>query len=93
MPSAAGWPGWYSSLKSVRSGATRVIFTPSPPATRVGSKIGDWRRYGSPSAVLAVESALAMFSAITRIRACCARSADAATFMTALEEIVSSGMD
>src|SRR5215468_10655103 len=41
-------------------------------------KVGILRRYGSPPGRCAVESALAMFSEITRMRPVCARRPDAA---------------
>ena len=54
-----------------------------PPGRVLVTNTGVCLRYGSPVGVEAVESELAMFSAMTRMRDCCARRAEAATAMAA----------
>src|ERR1700710_1313720 len=55
-------------------------------------KVGTLRRYGSPPAVGAVESAFAIFSEITRIRPACARSPDVAMLIERTKSPPSSAM-
>jgi hypothetical protein len=78
---AAGLPGSYLVRKAVWSGRIRPSSTTL--ASRLRSKwrlkLATLRRYGSPPGRSAVESAFAMFSAITRIRPDCAFRPEAAT--------------
>src|SRR6186713_492796 len=78
--SAAGWPGWCLDRKSVGSVRSRPMVTTRASSVRSISlwKVGILRRYGSAPGDFAVESALAMFSAITRMRPACARNPEAA---------------
>src|SRR5689334_4568362 len=55
-------------------------------------KLGILRRYGSPPAVSAVESALAMFSEITRMRPACARRPEVAMLIDLAKSPVSLAM-
>src|SRR3977135_1029224 len=78
--SAAGLLGSYLTRNadwSVRTlpSATTVA---SSVRSRVEEKVGTVRRYGLPPGVCAVESALAIFSEITRIRPACARRPEVA---------------
>src|SRR4051812_30406000 len=78
--SAAGLPG--SCLTRNADGSGRTLPSATTLASSVRSSwaenVGTLRRYGSPPAFCAVESALAMFSEITRIRPACARRPDVA---------------
>src|SRR5262249_39315019 len=78
--SAAGWPGWYLTWKSVWSLRTGPSATTRASSERSSSErnVGMRRREGSPPGVCAVESTLAMFSEVTRMRPAWARSPDAA---------------
>src|SRR5215207_870834 len=79
--SAAGWPGSKRVRKAVRSMATRPISTTfaSRSRSKWRWKLGTLRRYGSAPGLSAVESALAMFSAMTRMRPDWALRPEAAT--------------
>src|SRR3954454_21210845 len=78
--SAAGLPG--SCLTRNADGSGRTLPSATTLASSVRSSwaenVGTLRRYGSPPAFCAVESALAMFSEITLIRPACARRPDVA---------------
>src|SRR6185369_11598313 len=80
LASAAGLPGSFLTRKSDRSVRTlpSVTVRASSERSSAEEKVGILRRYGSPPAVDAVESALAMFSEITRIRPACARRPEVA---------------
>src|SRR5438477_5942100 len=78
--SAAGLLGSYLTRKAEVSGLTRPSATTLASSARssVEEKVGTLRRYGSPPATGAVDSALAMFSEITRIRPAWARRPEVA---------------
>src|SRR5438132_2416786 len=78
--SAAGLPGSFLTRNAVWSVRTRPSDTVLASSERSSAevKVGILRRYGSPPDVCAVESALAMFSEIRRMRPACARRPDVA---------------
>src|SRR6185295_6444196 len=78
--SADGLPGSYLTRNGEASVLTlpRVTTLASSVRSSAEEKVGTLRRYGSPPAVGAVESAFAIFSEITRIRPACARSPEVA---------------
>src|SRR3954471_2308436 len=78
--SAAGLPGSFLTRNADWSLRTRpiVMVLASSERSSAEVKLGTLRRYGSPPAVSAVESALAMFSEIRRMRPACARRPDVA---------------
>src|SRR5204863_7014812 len=78
--SAAGLPGSCLTRNAEPSGRILPSATTFASSMRSSAEenVGTFRRYGSPPAVDAVESALAMFSEITLIRPACARSPDVA---------------
>src|SRR6267154_1701262 len=80
LASAAGLLGSYLTRNAEASGLTLPSATTLASRVRSSSEenVGTLRRYGSPPAVDAVESALAIFSEITRIRPACARRSEAA---------------
>src|SRR5581483_9429527 len=78
--SAAGWPGSYlirNSDWSVRTGPSATTLASSVRSTSVWND-AILRRYGSAPGAGAVESALAMFSEMMRMRPAWARKPDAA---------------
>src|SRR3954452_17104525 len=78
--SAAGLLGSYLTRNEDWSGRTLPSVTTLASSVRSSAeeKVGTLRRYGSPPAACAVESALAMFSESTRIRPACARRPEVA---------------
>src|SRR5882724_373277 len=80
LASALGWPGSYftrncdESVLILPSATTRA----SSARSKAERKVGMRRRNGSPSGRCAVESALAIFSEITRMRPAWARSPEVA---------------
>src|SRR4051812_28534440 len=80
LASAAGLPGSFLTRKSDRSVRTLPSVTVRASSERSSAEenVGTLRRYGSPPAAGAVESALAIFSEITRIRPACARRPEVA---------------
>src|SRR6266481_5658545 len=78
--SAAGLEGSCLTRNAELSGLTLPSATTLASSVRSSSEVnvGTLRRYGSPPAVGAVESALAIFSEITRIRPAWARSPEVA---------------
>src|SRR5882757_7851378 len=80
LASAAGLPGSCLIRNADWSGRTFPSDTVFASSVRSSSEenVGTLRRYGSPPAVAAVESALAIFSEITRIRPAWARSPEVA---------------
>src|SRR4029453_16120505 len=79
--SAAGLLGSCLTRNADWSGLTLPSVTTRASSERSSAdeNVGTLRRYGSPPAVGAVESALAMFSEITRMRPPCARRPDVDT--------------
>src|SRR4029077_20886668 len=92
--SAAGLPGSCLMRNAVRSGRILPSVTTFASSVRSSAeeKVGTLRRYGSPPALCAVESALAMFSEITRIRPACARRPDVAIPIDRTKSLESSAM-
>src|SRR6476619_6766731 len=80
LASAAGLPGSCLIRNADWSGRTFPSDTVFASSVRSSAEenVGTLRRYGSPPAVCAVDSALAMFSEITRIRPACARRPEVA---------------
>src|SRR6266436_7227843 len=80
LASAAGLLGSYLTRKLDWSGLILPSVTTLASSVRSSSEenVGTLRRYGSPPALDAVESALAIFSEITRIRPACARRPEVA---------------
>src|SRR5260370_36886410 len=76
VASADGLPGSYLTRNAEVSVLIlpRVTTLASSVRSSAEEKVGTLRRYGLPPAAGAVESALAIFSQITRIRAALARS-------------------
>src|SRR4029077_9689257 len=92
--SAAGLPGSCLMRNAVRSGRILPSVTTFASSVRSSAeeKVGTLRRYGSPPALDAVESALAMFSEITRIRPACARRPEVAIPIDRTKSLESSAM-
>src|SRR6476660_4515990 len=80
LASAAGLPGSCLIRNADWSGRTFPSDTVFASSVRSSAEenVGTLRRYGSPPAVWAVDSALAIFSEITRIRPACARRPEVA---------------
>jgi hypothetical protein len=76
------------SARTLPSVTTRA----SSDRSSADENVGTLRRYGSPAAVGAVESALAMFSEITRIRPACARRPDVAMLIERAKSLPSSAI-
>src|SRR4249920_2511565 len=92
--SAAGLPGSFLTRNADWSLRTRpiVMVLASSERSSAEVKLGTLRRYGSPPAVSAVESALAIFSEITRMRPACARRPDVAMLIERAKSLPSSAM-
>src|SRR4051812_39615615 len=92
--SAAGLLGSYLTRKAELSGLMRPRDTTLASRVRssVEEKVGTLRRYGSPPGVCAVESALAMFSEITRMRPAWARRPEVAIPIDLAKSPLSSAM-
>src|SRR5882757_2565696 len=94
LASAAGLPGSCLIRNADWSGRTFPSDTVFASSVRSSSEenVGTLRRYGSPPAVDAVESALAIFSEITRIRPACARRPEVAMPIERAKSLLSSAM-
>src|SRR6478609_5503646 len=94
LASAAGLPGSCLIRNADWSGRTFPSDTVFASSVRSSAEenVGTLRRYGSPPAVCAVDSALAMFSEITRIRPACARRPEVAMLIDLAKSLPSLAM-